>query len=103
MPSPFGPGSSPDQLVGASGRRHTLPDLTGAPVEEIANACLTAILAAHAPDEPGGEWSDAGCESCTALIDLASHYGDPTHMEWPDPVRRRMADILDAELAARKA
>lgn len=75
----------PDELVGSSGRRHVLPDLTGAPVEDIANACLTAILAAHAPTEPDGTWSDAGCTSCTALIDLASHYGDPTHMEWWTP------------------
>ena len=94
-----------DLLLGtATGRRrHTLPELTGAPVEDIANACLTAILAAHAPAEPDGEWSDAACASCTALIDLGSHYGDPTHMVWPDPVRRALADVLDAELVARKA
>jgi hypothetical protein len=81
---------------------HPIPDLLGAPVEVIVEAVFGAIATAHAPTEPSGEWSDAGCPSCTALIDLASHNGDPTGMEWPDPVRRLMADLIDAELAARK-
>jgi hypothetical protein len=42
-----------------------------------------------------------GCASWSALIDVASRYGDPTGKLWPDPVRRHLADLIDAELATR--
>jgi hypothetical protein len=54
-------------------------------------------VAAHPPDEadPG---STKLCAPCSALADLASHYGDPTDMAWPDPIRRCLAELIDAEL-----
>jgi hypothetical protein len=80
---------------------HMLPDLAGQPVDVIVNALISTLVAALRDDqvEEGADWS---CAACTATIDLASHYGDPTHMAWPDPIRRLLADLIDAELAARK-
>jgi hypothetical protein len=74
---------------------HPTPDLTGQPVPLIADAVLKAMADAHAADEPESTWP---CSSCTALLDVASHYWDPTHMVWPDPLRRHLADLIDAEL-----
>jgi hypothetical protein len=77
---------------------HPIADLTGQPIPVIAEAVLAATLAAHLGDDPN-QWP---CASCDALLDLASHYGDPTDKVWPDPVRRYLADAIDAELAQRK-
>jgi hypothetical protein len=82
-------------------RPHPIPDLTGQATEVIAEAVFSAIALAHDPSQGVGSWDNAPCDSCRSLIDLASHYGDPTHMEWPDPVRRCLADVLDAELERR--
>lgn len=78
---------------------HPLADLTGAPIELIVDAVLAAIIAAHAADGPD---ESPSCNACSASIELASRYGDPTEKEWPDPVKRLLADTLDAELARRK-
>src|SRR5450755_3255047 len=79
---------------------HPLPDLTGASIEVIVEALLTAISAAHAAEGPD---ESPSCDACRATIELASRYGDPTEKEWPDPVKRLLADTIDAELAARGA
>jgi hypothetical protein len=82
-------------------RPHPIPDLTGQATEVIAEAVFKAITLAHEPSHGVGTWDNAPCDSCRSLIDLASHYGDPTQQEWPDPVPRCMVDALDAELERR--
>jgi hypothetical protein len=79
---------------------HPLPDLTGASIQAIVDGLLEAIIAVHRDDAAD---ADPSCAACSATIELASHYGDPTHLEWPDPVKSLLADTLDAELAARGA
>jgi hypothetical protein len=74
-------------------RPHPIRDLTGQPIAVIAEAVLAAMVAAHPEHAP----EQGPCASCIALIDLASHYGDPTHLEGPDPVRRYLADLIDGE------
>ena len=83
--------------LGLPGRPHPMPDLTGQSPEVIVEALIGAIVAAHRADDP-----DLGtCVSCAATIELASKYGDPTGMEWPDPVRRLLADVIDETLRER--
>jgi hypothetical protein len=77
--------------------------MTGESVEVIVEAVLGAIVASHSAewtsDAPG---SDPACASCSALIDVASRYGDPTEKVWPNTVRRHLANVIDAELARRE-
>ena len=75
------------------------PDLAGQPIPLIADAALAAMMAAHPGDDPN-QWP---CASCKALLDLASHCADRTDMEWPDLVRRLMAEVLDEWIAGQKA
>ena len=77
---------------------HPIPDMTGQPVPVIVDAALAAMADAHPPDERASTWP---CASCTALVDLASRYGDPIGREWPDPFRCCLADTIDAELKRR--
>jgi len=81
-------------------RTHPLPDLVGKSAAVIVDAVLATVSAAHGADEA---CEDPSCDLCTATIELASRYVDPTGKEWPDPVRRLLADTIDAELAARGA
>jgi len=79
-----------------------MPDLTDEPVDVIVEAVFAAIAEAHHPARGEGTWDNAPCDSCWALIELASHYGDPTHMVWPDPVKRQIAQVLDEVIAEMK-
>jgi hypothetical protein len=82
---------------------HPLPDLTGQPVEAIVDALLGAITDAHRSEAHNGaaenSSGDARCPSCWATIEVASRYGDPTGMAWPDPVKRCLAEMIDAAIA----
>ena len=89
------------ELGDLQARPHPMPDLTGEAVEVIVEALVATIADAHstpAPAEEAGDWS---CGSCEATIELASRYGDPTGMVWPDPVRMYLADAIDEEMKRR--
>jgi hypothetical protein len=86
-------------------RLHTLPDLTGASVDEIVSALVDVIALAHpagsVPDD--ADDADARCSACMEAIERASRVADPTRQLWPEPVKRRLAQVIDQVLAAETA